>query len=63
MTLFVASEVMKGIQAHVRQAYPQEGCGLLIGDIPADFGEPESDVRATDFRPLNNVANPQRRND
>ncbi|HVA65572.1 MAG TPA: M67 family metallopeptidase [Elusimicrobiota bacterium] len=63
MTLFVALEVMKGIQEHVRQAYPEEGCGLLIGDIPADFGVPGSDVRASDFRPLKNTANPQRKND
>ena len=63
MTLLIAREVMQGIQDHVRRAYPEEGCGLLIGDIPADFGEPDSDVRASDFRPLKNMANPQRKND
>ncbi len=63
MTLFIPNAVMKAIQDHVRETYPEEGCGLLIGDISSGFGDPESDVRVLDARPLKNMANPQRKND
>jgi len=37
MKLVFPGEVLDGIIAHSEKAYPQEGCGLLIGELPKDF--------------------------
>jgi len=49
MTLRVPKAVIDAIKAHGRSAYPEEGCGYLIG-IP---GEPR---RVDEARPARNVA-------
>lgn len=49
MTVQVRKAVMDAIKAHGRSAYPEEGCGYLIG-VP---GEPR---RMDEARPAKNVA-------
>ena len=63
MTVFVPQDVIKAIHAHALSTYPEESCGVLIGEISSDFGEPNSDVRVSSFRRLENIANPERKRD
>jgi proteasome lid subunit RPN8/RPN11 len=36
------------------KAYPEEGCGLLIGPVPGDFDKPSRAVVVNEARPLAN---------
>lgn len=36
MTIHISPELLRAIQAHGEQAYPQEGAGLILGIVQAD---------------------------
>jgi proteasome lid subunit RPN8/RPN11 len=55
MKLFLNPETAEKIKAHAAQAYPEECCGLLIGAVPEDFGEPGARLHADQSRPLANA--------
>jgi proteasome lid subunit RPN8/RPN11 len=54
----VSLKVSRALEAIVvetcEKAYPDEGCGLLIGPIPEDFDKPGRAVEADQARPLPN---------
>ena len=35
MTVFIIKGAFQEIERHVLSAYPEEGCGVLIGEVPA----------------------------
>lgn len=54
MTLKVARALEEAVVQACETAYPNEGCGLLIGPVPADFDAPGRAVRVDEARPLPN---------
>lgn len=62
MPVFILESTFKVIEDHVLSAYPEEGCGLLIGEVPSDFGEPDCDIRVSENRPLENAWGNEQRN-
>lgn len=55
MTVFIIKGAFQEIERHVLSAYPEEGCGVLIGEVPANFGKPECEVRISEVRLLQNT--------
>ena len=55
MPVLVLEEVFRSMEEHVLSTYPEEGCGLLIGEVSSDFGEPDCDIRVSEIRPLQNA--------
>lgn len=62
MPVFILENALKAIESHVLSTYPEEGCGLLIGEVPADFGEPDCEIRISEIRPLENAWGNEQRN-
>ena len=55
MILYVTDALMEDIKAHALTAYPEECCGVLIGDLPEDFGQSSAELRVTETRRLENA--------
>lgn len=54
MRLLLPGLVAAAVDAHAREAYPEECCGLLIGRVPEDFGAPGCALVVAEARPLAN---------
>jgi proteasome lid subunit RPN8/RPN11 len=54
MSLRLTRAVEEIAVATCEKAYPEEGCGLLIGPIPDDFDKPGRSVIIEEARPLPN---------
>lgn len=55
MRVFVPEVLYASMEGHALSAYPEECCGLLVGELPADFGEPSGRVRVAEMRRLGNA--------
>lgn len=55
MTLTLAEEVLAEVEAHAAEAYPEECCGALLGEVPADFGAADCGLEARAARRLPNA--------
>ncbi len=53
MTLFISSELLRAIHAHGEGAYPNEGCGLLLGTVKG------ADRQVADLLPIRNGREPE----
>ena len=54
MSLNVSRAIQAVVVQACEKAYPDEGCGLLIGPVPVDFDKPGRAVVADQARPLPN---------
>lgn len=54
MSLTVSRALEEIVVAACEKAFPDEGCGLLIGPVPDDFDKPGRKVLADQARPLPN---------
>lgn len=55
MKLILPPSVRKKIEGHALSAYPEECCGALLGEVPADFGSPGDRLLIRDARSLGNA--------
>ena len=62
MKLVLPGEVLDSIIAHSEKAYPQEGCGLLIGELPKDFCGSDGEIRIVETRDFANSVGETNRN-
>lgn len=53
--LIVPRDLFRKMEDHALSAYPEEGCGLLIGEIGGDFGKDGSELDVSEIRPLANA--------
>lgn len=53
MTLNISYDLLRAIHAHGEGAYPNEGCGLLLGRVAGD------DRRVIDLLPIHNGREPE----
>lgn len=54
MSLRVPRAVAAAARAHAEKTFPEECCGALIGQVPADFAKPGRAVVVQEARPLPN---------
>ena len=54
MNLLLPPPIKEQIEDHATTAYPEECCGIMIGDIPDDFGSLEANVEIFEIRRLDN---------
>jgi proteasome lid subunit RPN8/RPN11 len=54
VSLKVKKSLHELVAATCEKAFPDEGCGLLIGPVPGDFDKPARAVVADEARPLPN---------
>lgn len=54
MSLRVSPALFESVRAAVEKAYPEEGCGVLIGVPPEKFDEPQREVAVLEVRALAN---------
>lgn len=54
MSLKVTRALEQIVVEHCEKAYPDEGCGLLIGPAPGEFDKPGREVVVDEARPLPN---------
>lgn len=54
MSLRVTKTLDQSVRSAVEKAYPEEGCGVLIGVPPQGFERPEREVSVLEARPLAN---------
>ena len=55
MKLKLNKDVETDLRAHAKETYPHECCGLLIGEIPDNFGSAEQSLIADESRRLDNT--------
>ena len=55
MKLILPAPIRERIEEHAASAYPEECCGAIIGEVPADFGSPEDELLITHARGLGNA--------
>ncbi|MEK7657231.1 MAG: M67 family metallopeptidase [Elusimicrobiota bacterium] len=55
MKLLLPRAVRESIEAHAASAYPEECCGAMVGEVPADFGSPEDGLLIAHARGLGNA--------
>ena len=55
MTVFILKGAYQEIERHVLSAYPEEGCGVMVGEVPANFGHSDCEIRVSEVRSLKNA--------
>ena len=55
MTVFILKGAFQEIERHILSAYPEEGCGVMIGEVPTNFGHSECEIRVSEVRSLKNA--------
>ena len=55
MNLVLSDFVFDRITEHARSAYPEECCGLLVGEVPPEFCEKSGVLRISESRPMGNT--------
>ena len=55
MKVGLPPQIRETLESHAREAYPEECCGLLIGEIPRDFGGNDDALVISETRRLDNT--------
>ena len=54
MSLVISESMLGKIGAKLAEAYPEEGCGIMIGLSPKEFGDPARELKVNRYHPLSN---------
>jgi proteasome lid subunit RPN8/RPN11 len=54
MSLKITRALEQIVVENCEKAFPEEGCGLLIGPVPGDFDKPGREITVDEARPLPN---------